>query len=274
MNRIFRRGIALAAILSLCPFAFPDTLILKDGTRVTGYYEGGTARVVRFETGGRVREYDLLTVEEILFGGTVTSSGTPEAGREAPRLLTPDEAARPATSATAANGAFAIPRGTLMLVRLVDGINSEENETGQAFRATLADPLLVDGVEVVPADAEVRGQIVEAEGAGRINGAAELRLELTEIAVNGLSYALTTSEYQEAAESRGGQTATRVGAGAGIGALVGLLAGGGRGAAIGAGVGAGTAGVVQVLTKGEKLYIPAETLLEFTLSEPLMVAAR
>ena len=58
------------------------------------------------------------------------------------------------------------------------------------------------------------------------------------------------------------------------GALIGLIAGGGKGAAIGAGVGAGAAGAVQVMTKGERLNIPAETLLGFTLSQPLIIAAR
>ncbi len=42
----------------------------------------------------------------------------------------------------------------------------------------------------------------------------------------------------------------------------------------GAGVRAGAAVAVQVLTKGEKLDIPAETLLGFKLGEPLVTAAR
>lgn len=52
------------------------------------------------------------------------------------------------------------------------------------------------------------------------------------------------------------------------------IAGRGKGAAVGAGVGGGTATAIQVLTKGEKLNIPSETKLEFTLRAPLVVAAR
>ena len=85
---------------------------------------------------------------------------------------------------------------------------------------------------------------------------------------------MTTAEYSEVGEGRGEETAARVGTGAGLGALIGLIAGGGKGAAIGAGVGAGAAGAVQVMTKGERLNIPAETLLGFTLSQPLIIAAR
>lgn len=267
MKFAIRLGLVLVTLLGLTAGAFADTLILKDGTRVAGYYEGGTARVVHFRTDGRLQEYDLLSVYEIQFGQAVAAQPA------APRPRTVEEP-RPVYSARSADPELTVPRGSAVVVRLVDQINSEDSQTGQAFRATLAEPLVLNDVEVAPIDTVVRGRIVEAEAAGRINGAAELRLELTQISINGISYSLRTSEYQEVAESRGGQTATRVGAGAGIGALVGLLAGGGKGAAIGAGVGAGTAGAVQVLTKGEKLYIPAETLLEFTLSEPLRVPHR
>ena len=126
----------------------------------------------------------------------------------------------------------------------------------------------------MPRGADVRGRIANVNEAGRIAGSAELGLELTQIIVNGIQYSLQTSEYAEKAEGRGGQTAKRAGIGAGIGAAIGAIAGGGKGAAIGAGVGAGGATAVQVMTKGDKLNIPSETKLEFTLRAPLVVAAR
>ena len=107
-----------------------------------------------------------------------------------------------------------------------------------------------------------------------MTGSAQLGLELTQLYVNGIPYAITTSEYNEVGESRTGQTARRVGVGAGVGAVIGAIAGGGKGAAIGAGVGGGAGTAVQVMTKGEKLNIPAETRLEFTLRALLVIAAR
>ena len=160
------------------------------------------------------------------------------------------------------------------MVRMIDGIDSEENRAGQTFTATLAEPLSVEGIEVAPRGSNIRGRIALAEDAGRVRGSAELRLELSQIVVNGVPYALNTSEYTEVAEGRGEETARRVGAGAGIGAIIGAIVGGGQGAAIGAGVGAGAAGTAQVLTRGETIYIPAETLLAFTLREALIIAAR
>lgn len=283
MKTVLSFGSLLVGVLLFSVAGLGDTLVLKDGTVVTGYYEGGTSRVIRFQTDSGVREFDLLSVSEIRFGGDVVSSTpaiqtTPLTGAatedERPRLQTPAESARPVTSSAAIGTAFTVPRGSNVLVRMVDDINSEEDQPGQVFSATLAEPLLVEGIEVAPVESPIRGRIVEAQEAGRVRGAAELRLELTQIVVNGITYAISTSEYSEVAEDRGGESARRVGAGAGVGALIGLIAGGGKGAAIGAGVGAGTAGAVQVLTRGEKLYIPAETLLGFTLSEPLSIGAR
>ena len=160
------------------------------------------------------------------------------------------------------------------MVRMIDSINSETNKVGQTFVAVLDEPLSQGGLEVVPRGADVRGRIANINEAGRIAGAAQLGLELTQINVNGIPYSVTTSEYAEVGEGRGAQTAKRATGGAAVGAIIGAIAGGKKGAAIGAGVGAGGATAVQVMTKGEKLKIPSETKLEFTLRAPLVVAGR
>jgi hypothetical protein len=55
------------------------------------------------------------------------------------------------------------------------------------------------------------------------------------------------------------------------GGLIGAIAGGGRGAAIGAGAGAGAGTAVQVMTKGEQVHVPSETLLEFVLQQEVRI---
>jgi len=167
-----------------------------------------------------------------------------------------------------------VPTGTKVIIQLVDPINSETSKAASTFVAILDEPLLIDGAEVAPRGADIRGRITTANDAGRVAGAAELGLELTQLYINGIPYAMSTSEYSEAGQSRTGQTVKRAGVGAGVGAIIGAIAGGGKGAAIGAGVGAGAGTASQVLTKGEKLNIPAETKLEFTLRSPLVIAAR
>jgi hypothetical protein len=291
-----------ACVLAVAAPGFSDTLILKSGEKITGYFEGGSARVVKFRTGdGAVKDYDIFAVQQIQFGEekTVTTSSTtstsnqpaarsssstststtPPASTQAaagdgPRLRTSTERVTQPTSSNAANTAWTIPTGSTLVVRMLDSINSERNKVGDTFIATLEEPLVQGGVEVIPRGADIRGRIANVNEAGRIAGSAQLGLELTQVTVNGIPYSLTTSEYQEVGEGRGAQTAKRAGVGAGIGAVIGAIAGGGKGAAIGAGVGGGGATAVQVLTKGEKLNIPSETKLEFTLRSPLVVAGK
>ena len=277
--------IAVLALLTVP--AFSDTLVLKSGVKVSGYFEGGSARVIKFRTqDGVVKDYDLLSVQQIQFSddksaassstsstpSSTTPRSAPSNSSTDPRLLPrTDRVTRP-TSPNAANTAWTIPTGSKIVIRMIDSVNSETNKVGEQFVAVIDEPVSEGGVEVIPHGANVRGRIANINEAGRVAGSAQLGLELTQIVVNGIPYSVTTSEYQEVGESRGGQTAKRAAAGAGIGAVIGAIAGGGKGAAIGAGVGGGGATAVQVLTKGEKLNIPSETKLEFTLRAPLVVA--
>ena len=292
MKTVLKYGIFVAVFAALVVTGYSDTLILKNGDQISGYYEGGTSRMIRFRTDAGVEEYDLLSVEGIEFGGDIVQSRPTvetrpvldrreevtetevETPSEPVRLQSREELGSRPQADTAANTAWTIPTGSNLLVRLTDSIDSESDTVGQVFTARLAEPLMVESIEVVPRGSDIRGRIVEVRGAGRVSGSAELALELSQIVVNGIPYALTTAEYAEVGEGRGEETATRVGTAAGLGAIIGLIAGGGKGAAIGAGVGAGAAGAVQVMTKGEQLYIPAETLLGFTLSQNLIIAAR
>src|SRR5204862_7008147 len=61
--------ITLIVVLAL--FAVPvfsDTLVLKTGERISGYFEGGSARIVKFRTSdGVVKDYDILSVKQIQF---------------------------------------------------------------------------------------------------------------------------------------------------------------------------------------------------------------
>jgi hypothetical protein len=253
--------------------AFSDTLFLKNGEKVTGYFEGGSERVIKFKASdGIVKEYDLLTVQQIQFGDEKTP--TPERATTDPRLVPGSQRVTRPTSSNAANTGWTIPTGAKIVIRMIDNINSEKNKVGEPFIAVLEEPISQDGIEVIPRGADVRGRIANLNSAGRVSGSAELGLELTQIIVNGIPYSVTTSEYEQVGEGRGKETAKRAALGAGLGAAIGAIAGGGKGAAIGAGVGGGGATAVQVLTKGEKLNIPSETKLEFTLRAPLVVAGR
>ena len=166
---------------------------------------------------------------------------------------------------------FIIDQGTQLTIRLVDPIDSEKNQTGDTFHATLNAPLTSDGEEAVPAGVDVTGHLVDVKSAGKFKGESEVVLQIDSITSGGQTYNIQTDQYRKQGSSRGKNTAEKVGGGAAIGALIGALAGGGKGAAIGAAAGAGVGGGVQAATKGQQIKLPSETVLNFTLQAPVTV---
>ena len=164
-----------------------------------------------------------------------------------------------------------IPAGTLLTVTIDQAVSSKTNNNGDPFAASLAAPISVDGVTVLPTGTRAKGTVVQAESAGRVKGGAVLALTLDSLTVNGQPYSIQTSEFEETIKGRGKRTAIGAGGGAAFGLIVGGLAGGGKGAAIGAlaGGGAGTAGTA--FTGKRDITIPAETRLHFKLTAPLTV---
>ena len=166
---------------------------------------------------------------------------------------------------------YIIDQGTQLTVRLVDPIDSEKNQTGDTFHATLNAPITSDGEEALPAGVQVQGHLAEVKSAGKFAGQSEVILQLDSVTSGGRTYNLQTDQYKKQGSSRGKNTAEKVGAGAGIGAIIGALAGGGKGAAIGAAAGGGLGGGVQAATKGQQIKLPSETVLNFTLQAPITV---
>jgi BON domain-containing protein len=164
-----------------------------------------------------------------------------------------------------------IDQGTQLTVRLIDPIDSEKNQTGDTFHATLNAPLTSDGQEAVPAGIELVGHLVGVKSAGKFAGQSEVVLQLDSLSSGGKTYSLQTDQYKKQGSSRGKNTAEKVGGGAIIGGIIGAIAGGGKGAAIGSAAGAGVGGGVQAATKGQQIKLPSETVLNFTLQAPITV---
>ena len=164
-----------------------------------------------------------------------------------------------------------IPAGTRISVRTIDSIDSTKNQVGDRFQASLEEPLWVDGNMVVPKGADVYGWLDESKETGTFAGRSQLKLQLTGIVVNGQTLPLVTGEYEVSGKSKTESTAKRAVGGAAIGSIIGALAGGGKGAAIGAGTGAGVGAASEIITKGDQVKIPSETLLDFTLQQSVRI---
>jgi hypothetical protein len=168
-----------------------------------------------------------------------------------------------------------IPSGTLLAVRVDQRLASDTAQTGDTFRATLDQPLVVDGAVIAERGARVEGRVAESDNGGRVRGRAALVLELVRLNTSdGQRVRLATESFTRAAERSTKKDAAKVGIGAGLGAAIGAIAGGGKGAAIGAAAG-GAAGTGAVLTsRGEAAEIPAETRMTFRLSEAITITEK
>ncbi len=164
-----------------------------------------------------------------------------------------------------------IPAGTTLTIRMIDSVDSSVNQPGEIFRASLENPIVSGDRVVVPKGADVYTRLVSSSSAGKFSGKSELHMELVKLDFQGKSYPLVSSTYSISGDSRGKNTAEKVGGGAVIGAIIGAIAGGGKGAAIGAGVGGAGGGVYQAATHGKQVRIPSETKLDFQLDQPLTV---
>ena len=165
--------------------------------------------------------------------------------------------------------------GTLIQVRLVDGLTTERNNPGDPFTATLDKELVADGFVIAERGARVEGRVVSSDRGGRVRGLASLGVELTRVHLSdGQPVAVSTESFERSAEPSRGEDAAKVGAGAAIGAIIGAIAGGGKGAAIGAGAG-GAAGAGTVMaTRGKAAALPSETRISFRLRAPVTITER
>jgi hypothetical protein len=263
--------VGMAMIVGVCS---ADTLTLRNGRVITGQYLGGDARHIRLAIGDHVDTFDVGDVGDLQFGGDVAPPPPPppdgdrDRDRDRDRGRDQGFAQQPPPPATPVAG-IQIPVGTPITVRMIEGVDSNVARLGQTFRASVDEPVLINGQTVIPRGADALVKLVEDKQSGKFEGRTVLTLALTDLTINGQMIDTTTGDVSQASGSRGARTAKVVGGTTALGAIVGALAGGGRGAAIGAASGAAVGGGVQLATKGQQVKVPSETRLTFTLQQPI-----
>jgi hypothetical protein len=274
--------IAIALITATAGFA--DTITLRDGTVLNGTYLGGTTRQVRMEVGDQIRTFEISEINKIDFGALAPQVSAPAplprpaapAQADRPVLRRNENVMRPSDTAGAATGAATsgpveLPAGTNIDIRMIDGVDSEVARVGQTFKASLDQPVIVNGVTLIQRGADATVRLVDQKESGKLTGRSALTLNLVSVVVNGRPVDINTQTVSRESESRGQQTAkTAAGVGA-VGAIIGAIAGGGKGAAIGAASGAAAGAGAGVVLGGEKVNIPSETRLTFVLDTPVRI---
>jgi hypothetical protein len=257
------RKFAIVAMLALLPpFLSAARLILRDGTVIYGKLVSGSPQNIVFQDDNGIRRrFDLNQVQSLDFSEPMSNLDRDRGMNSATRM----EERRYAHDWTV------LPAGTSISVRTDEGIDSQNAVEGRTFPASIVQDILdTNGNVVIPRGSSATLVVRRATEGGTLTSGSYI-LDLDSIRVNGRRYVVNTSDVRagETGIGKNQRTAEYVGGGAVLGTLLGAIAGGGKGAAIGAVAGAAAGGGVQVLTKGREIRVPAETVLNFRLEQPL-----
>ncbi|MDP9113902.1 MAG: hypothetical protein M3O20_09485 [Acidobacteriota bacterium] len=183
---------------------------------------------------------------------------------------------------------FVVERGTRILLRLTNSVNTKHTLPGDRVYLETAVPVFVDGRLLIPRGSYVTGTITESKEAGRVKGRAALNLRFDNLTLpNGVTRDfgsraagadtrgnLDRSEGRIEGEGNKAGDARTIGettaAGAGIGTIAGAATGHyGLGAGIGAAAGsaAGLAGILS--SRGPEVVLPPGTTMELVLDRDL-----
>lgn len=151
-------------------------------------------------------------------------------------------------------------------------LSSDHNQPGDAFTATLVQPIVVNGVVVAEPGQTLGGRVVSIQK-HHVDTPAKLGIQLINMTfVDGQQANINTQFISRSGSTTpGGQEFGTVAGTTALGAAIGAAAGWGTGAAIGAGAGA-AAGLIGVLvTHNHASVIHPEETLTFRLEAPVTV---
>jgi hypothetical protein len=176
-----------------------------------------------------------------------------------------------AAPAAPAPPTLTLPAGTMVTARTTGFLASNRNKVGDAFTATLEQPIVVNGYVVARRGQRVIGRVVTVK---KEHEESQLGVEIASLTlVDGTQVPVKTELVKQVQPDAGvgGREIGGVAATTGVGAIIGGAAGGGGGAGIGAGVGAAAGILGVVLTRGRPAVIPPETVLMFRVDDPITI---
>jgi len=166
----------------------------------------------------------------------------------------------------------AIEPGTELQATFDEEISTKTHAAGRSVSATLQQPYARNGLVVVPTGSKLRGQVTQAERAGRVGGRAHLSIEFTELTTpGGASYPIGAQPLVMEGKSTGSGDLQKVVGGAVGGAILGGVLGGKKGAVKGGAAGGAAGSVWAATTRGNDIVLEAGTPVIATLNREVSV---
>jgi hypothetical protein len=187
-------------------------------------------------------------------------------------------------SMLAAQTSPSVPSGTAMMVRLDTTLATFSNKAGDPFKASLTQPIIVNGQTMIPAGSTIEGRVTKVTEPRRISGRPTIGIlpeavilptgeryyldaTLTDTNIKGSD---VNNEGQFKGSTHDRRDTLEQGGGTAGGMLIGGLVGGPVGVAVGGAIGAG-ATTGHWLSKHRSAVIPAGTELTLELNRPMMM---
>ena len=165
-----------------------------------------------------------------------------------------------------------VPAGTTLTVMMLGTVDSRHTKPGKHFRGVVVrDVILMNGATAIPRGAYVEGTVIDSRGPGNLKGHPKLALQLDHLDMGYASYPMTSFVWARRGAGKGGQSAGTIGTSAFAGAVVGGAVGGGPTALLGGLLGGLGGAGLSAASRGPQLLIPAESVLTFSVKEPVVV---
>lgn len=165
-----------------------------------------------------------------------------------------------------------VPAGTELTVALDKMLSSRTSQAGDTFSATVVEPILIDGHEVIPAGSTIEGKVTEVTSAREGAGKATLAVSISALRfVTGYQTDIV-GRVQEVPASRKTENVNVVEWSAtGWPLRERILGKDTRGMVIGSIIGGGVGTVAMINKSGAQVIVPVDTPFGFKLEEPIQV---
>ena len=182
-----------------------------------------------------------------------------------------------------------VPPGVNIQVTTTNILGSDNLTLGQAVSAALTEDFVYNGVTIAPAGSTVAGNVTLVKKGGHAGKNGQLQIRFTQITtpygnVIPISSMIKTDDgtgilkagtASDTAKNYAKNTAIGTVAGALFGTAIGAIAGGkngvGKGAIYGTAIGGGLGLSKSAWDKGQSVEIPANSIIELTIDQPITV---